>query len=354
LTARAVALASRRGRVYFPGMRAGMTTTGLLATLAVAGPACRRGDADENRYQGVVEYEERDIAFEVLGRLIERPVVEGQVVKAGDLLARLDDTLEKSARDARAAEAQAMHDQLGLLKSGARAEDIRAMEAQVRAARASEGLLRTNLERTRKLFEGKAAPSASVDQMESDLNRAIAQRQGLEQNLSALRHGARPQEIEIALHRLASAEAEVALEDNRLQRYALRADRPGEVLQVHFELGEMAAVGTPMVTLADTNHPYVDVFVPEAEIGGIRVGAAARVRTDAAARELDGKVERISRRTEFTPRYLFSRGERTNLSIRVRVRVDDPHRELHAGPPAFVRVARGAAGSTPPPSEPTP
>ena len=54
-------------------------------------------------------------------------------------MARLDDTLEKSARDARAAEAQAMRDQLGLLKSGARAEDIRAMEAQVRAAAVQRG-----------------------------------------------------------------------------------------------------------------------------------------------------------------------------------------------------------------------
>jgi HlyD family secretion protein len=327
-------------------MRAWMP--GLVAAIAAAGPACRRGDADENRYQGVIEYEERDLAFEVLGRIVERPVVEGQSVKPGDLLARLDDTLEKSARDARAAEAQAMHDQLGLLKSGARAEDIRAMEAQVRAARASEALLRANLERTRKLFEGKAAPPASVDQQESDLNRATAQRQGLEQNLSALRHGARPQEIEQALHRLASAEAELALEETRLQHYALRADGLGEVLQVHFELGEMAAIGTPVVTVADTHHPYTDVFVPEAEIGGVRVGAAARVRVDALSRELPGKVERISRRTEFTPRYLFSRGERTNRTIRGRVRIDDPRRELHAGPPAFVRIARDAADSPPP------
>src|SRR4029078_9891921 len=98
-------------------------------------------------------------------------------------------------------EARARHAQRGLLKSGARAEDIRAMEAQVRAARAGEALLRTNLERTRKLFEGKAAPPASVDQLEADVNRAPAQRRGLEQNLSALPHGARPQEIEMALHR---------------------------------------------------------------------------------------------------------------------------------------------------------
>src|SRR5204863_1301283 len=191
-------------------------------------------------------------------------------------------------------------------------------------------------ERPRKRYEAKAAPPASVDQLQSDLNRSTAQRQGLEQNLSALRHGARPQEIEMALHRLASAEAEVALEETRIKRYELRADSPGEVLQVHFELGEMAAVGAPVVTLADTSHPYADVFVPEAEIDGVRVGAPARVRVDAVGSELDGKVERVSRRTEFTPRYLFSRGERVNLSIRVRVRIDDPRHELPARPPALV------------------
>jgi len=134
----------------------------LVAALALVATACRRDDADENRYQGVIEYEERDLAFEVLGRIIELPAVEGQTVRAGDLLARLDDTLEKSVRDARDAEAQATRDQLGLLKSGARPEDIRAMAAQVRAARAGEELLRTNAQRMRKLYEGQAAVKNAV------------------------------------------------------------------------------------------------------------------------------------------------------------------------------------------------
>ena len=96
-------------------------STLLVIAIAVSSPGCRRGDGDENRYQGVVEYEERDLAFEVLGRLVERPVVEGQVVKQGDLLARLDDTLAKSARDARAAEAQATR---GITLEGANFADV--------------------------------------------------------------------------------------------------------------------------------------------------------------------------------------------------------------------------------------
>jgi multidrug resistance efflux pump len=321
----------------------------LLCACALAA-ACARRDSDASRYQGVVEYDERDLAFEVQGRLVEVAAVEGQALRPGDLIARLDDSLEQSTRDARAAEAQANRDQLSLLRSGARAEDVRAMEAQVRAARAGERLLDQNLARTRKLFEGHAVPAASVDDLEGQLGRATGERQALEQNLSALRRGARPQEIETALHRLAAAESAVTLEDERLLRHVLRADRAGEVLEVHLEVGEMAGVGVPVVTVADAEHPYIDVFVPEGDVGGIRVGAPARARVDSVAGDVEGSVERVSRVTEFTPRYLFSRGERTNLVVRVRVRLHDAKRALHAGLPTFVRIVEtGALGGSPNP-----
>jgi HlyD family secretion protein len=319
----------------------------LLLALAAAACAREGSEAVRYRYQGVIEYDERDLGFEVQGRLVEVPAVEGQSLRAGDLIARLDDSLERSSRDARAAEAQAARDQLSLLRSGARPEDIRAMEAQVRAARAGEALLQTNLGRTRKLFEGHAVPAANVDELESELGRATAQRQGLEQNLQALRHGARPQEIESALHRLDAAQSAVTLEEERLLRHALRADRAGEVLEVHLEPGEMALPGVPVVTVADAEHPYSDVFVREGDVGGIQVGAPARIRVDALAHELGGRVERVGRRTEFTPHYLFSRGERSNLVVRVRVRIDDSKRELHGGLPAFIMM--GTLGGSPNP-----
>jgi hypothetical protein len=68
------------------------------------------------------------------------------------------------------------------------------------------------------------------------------------------------------------------------------------------------------------------------------VGLPVHARVDSLPHEIPGKVERISRRTEFSPRYLFSRAERANLVVRVRVRFDDPQRELHAGVPLFARI----------------
>jgi HlyD family secretion protein len=104
--------------------------------------------------------------------------------------------------------------------------------------------------------------------------------------------------------------------------------------------GEVVAAGTPVVTLADTEHPYADVFVAQGNLAGIVVGGAARARIDALTETFAGHVEHIARRTEFTPRYLFSERERPNLVVRVRVRIDDPAQRLYAGVPTFVSIER--------------
>jgi HlyD family secretion protein len=97
-------------------------------------------------------------------------------------------------------------------------------------------------------------------------------------------------------------------------------------------------VGLPVLTVADVKRPYADVFVPEGETAGVRLGAIARATVDGQPQEVPGRIERVYRRTEFTPSYLFSEGERSNLVLRVRVRFDDPQGLLHAGLPVFVRL----------------
>jgi hypothetical protein len=70
----------------------------------------------------------------------------------------------------------------------------------------------------------------------------------------------------------------------------------------------------------------------------VALGGAASVRVDGVAHALQGAVEHVFPRTEFTPRFLFSEDERPNLVVRVRVRVGDPEQQLHQGVPAFVTL----------------
>jgi HlyD family secretion protein len=315
--------------------------------LTVAGGACGTSDPAATSLQGVVEYEERDLSFEVTGRIAEVAVHEGDTLPPGSLVARIVPDIERSALTARESEARAAEAQLGLLRAGARPEDIRALAARSDAARASESLLRTNAERSRKLFAAKALSPAALDEAEARLARAEAERRATDEAVFAARRGARSQEIDAAQGRLSAARASTDVQRERVSRYELRTLEVGEVLQVHLRTSELAVAGVPVVTVADTSHPYADVFVAASAAAGIRAGVGAHARTDGVPNAVGGRVEHVSRRTEFTPRYLFSNAERENLVVRVRVRLDDPGRRLTAGVPVFVRLDRAPEAAAP-------
>ena len=88
--------------------------------------------------------------------------------------------------------------------------------------------------------------------------------------------------------------------------------------------------------------PYADVFVPIGKLDGVKVGVRGTIKVDAVQQALPVTVDHVSRRTEFTPRYLFSEQERPSLVVRVRVRIEDPEQKLHAGVPAFVTLDSGS------------
>jgi HlyD family secretion protein len=292
----------------------------------------------EDHLQGVVEFDERVLALEVGGRVESVRVQRGDPVDAGKLLVSLDDDLEKTAREARAAEAEAAKSQTDLLRAGTRPEEILSMAAQVRSAKASEQHLEKTLGRERTLLEKRVTTQAAVDDLQARLDAARENRKSLEHRLAALRRGARPEEIETAAARASAAEKTVKLEDERVHRHQLRAPVSGTVLDVHVEPGEVVGAGSPVVTLADTRRPYVDVFVPIGKLDGVAVGAPAAVKVDGTDRVFPAKVDWIARTTEFTPRFLFSERERPNLVVRVRLLVDDPEQRLHAGVPAFATI----------------
>jgi HlyD family secretion protein len=307
------------------------------AALLVA--ACNRSRTPRE-YQGVVELHERVLSFELQGRVQALKVRRGERVEAGQVLATLDDSMELPQREAKAAEARAADAQLDLLKAGARAEEIRAAEAQVRGAKAAEESARDAFERTRKLHAEGTLPIARLEETKGQWERSQADRQAAEERLQALRAGARSQEVRAALARSSQAHAALDAADARLARLVLRAQVPGVILDTHVEPDEVVQPGTPVATLGETKRPYVDVFVPQAELAGLGPGTPARVRVDASPQEtFAGAVEMIGRTLEFTPRYIFSEKERPNLVVRVRVDVEDPKEKLHAGVPAFVRLS---------------
>ncbi len=314
-----------------------INNSGVWLLLLVSAIGCQKAEPPPEPLQGVVELDERVLGFEVGGRLSTLEVKRGDMIKKGALIGKLDSELNKTSRDLRAAEAQAAKSQVSLLKAGTRSEELRSMDAQIRSVKATEDLIRKNLQRERELVKRGVSTPSMVDDLETRLASTTAQRQSLEQQLKGMKRGARKQEIDSASSHAEAAEMSLALESERIEKYEVRAPVDGSVLDVHVEPGEVVSPGTPVVTIGDVTHPYADVFVPIGDLEGVRVGTPATVHVDSTSGDFAAKVEHISRSTEFTPKFVFSPRERPNLVVRVRLRIEDPEERLHAGVPAFAR-----------------
>jgi HlyD family secretion protein len=279
--------------------------------------------------------EQLDLAFEVGGTLIARPIQPGQTVKRGDVLARLDDVLDRQQRAIRARELDVANADLALLEAGSRPEDIAAAKAELVAARASERTLDREEARQQRLVESGVSPPAVLDDVGAQVARARGERESLEARVSLLRRGTRREELVRARARVALAAESLALEDRRLDKRVLTAPQDGVILDVYPDLGEVLAAGAPVLSLVDRSRPYADVFVPVAVAPTLHVGDPMQLTVEGVAAPVAGRVELIAPHAEFTPRFVYSPRERPNLTVRVRVRVTDPTGSLHAGLPVY-------------------
>jgi HlyD family secretion protein len=293
-------------------------------------------------FQGVIELDAYHFGFEASGRVGAVAVERGARVAPGELLASLEGSLLQKVIEMRTAEYKVANAQLSLLQAGARTEDVAALSAKLSAAKKTEATLQTNLTRQKRLVAEGAATAVSLDSLTAELSRAQGERKVLEQQLKTANSGARPEELEAGQARIEGSKAALALEEERLARYSIYSTTKGRVIEVNLKPGEIIAAGMPVITIADTTHPYVDIFVPQGDTAGILLGLHATVRVDAQTEPFEGYVEGISHQVEFTPRFLFSERERPNLVIRVKIRINDPKELLLAGLPAFVTLDKGA------------
>ena len=242
---------------------------------------------------GTVEATEAQLGFQAAGRIEIIKPREGDAVKQGELLARLD-TRETAARLAQA-------------------------RAQVQASSARLAEVRRDLERNRTLLAGSAIGQEAYDK--SELARQLAESD------------------------LAQARAQVQALEAVLANMTVLASFDGVVTVRHREPGEILAAGNPVVTVMNPDDRWVRIYVPERRVGRVRLGQAATLTTDShPGRAFAGEVGFIASEAEFTPKNVQTTEERVKLVYAVKVRIqDDPGLDLKPGMP--VDVALAEAGS---------
>lgn len=308
----------------------------LAATWAVRG---LNGDTGTLSVTGTVEATQVDLSAKVTGRVVELLVREGQPVERGQLLARLDDTeLAAEVRRAEAALATA-EAQLRDLLAGPRQQEIEQARAALRNASVTREWTERELRRARELFGKDLVAAQEVDRARQAYEVAVANEVAARERLALVEAGPRPHEVEAARARVAEARATLALAQARLAETRLLSPITGLVLRKNVEMGETVNPGVSVLTLMDPQDLWLRAYVPEVDIGRVKIGQEARITVDAyPGRAFAGTVSEIASEAEFTPKNVQTKKERVNLVFRIKIAIRNPNGVLKPGMPADAEI----------------
>jgi len=349
---------------------------------------------------GHIETTQVDLSFRLPGHVVRLLKDEGDRVRKGERVAELDPPTYLAARDraealvreltarvdslvlalsirekvlqahlsaaqAAVAAAQARYDRL---KAGSRDEEIAEAAAARDRAKVQWQNRHDDLVRYTELFDRKIIPASRYEQARTAEEAARATYMAAEERYKLVKMGPRKEtireakaDLENRLAMLKAAQAEEKeVERLRLDLEALRAQRQAAQAALRaaeedlrqtcltsplegwgtdkdVEEGEFVQPGTPVFTVARLDPVWVRAYIPESQLGRIRLGQAARVVSDTfPEKAYPGTVTYISPEAEFTPKNVQTQEQRVKLVYRVKVTVPNPDQELKVGMPVSV------------------
>jgi HlyD family secretion protein len=316
---------------------------GSLLGVALWLGACSRNNgvhAGDLLLSGNIEVTDAQLGFKVAGRVAERLVSEGDNVKAGQLVARLDDAEQKEQVALRRAELAGAEAALAELEAGSRPQEIAAAEATLRSAEADRDRARLDFTRQQELRGKEAISDREFEATQAQLKVAEARAIEAAERTKLVKEGPRVETIRQARARQDETRAALALAETQLENTKLLSPLTGVVLSHNIEPGEYVSPGTPVITVADIAHMWVRAYLNQTDLGRIRHDQKVTVRTDTFPdKSYEGSISFISSEAEFTPKTVQTPKERVKLVFRIKVDVANPKDELKPGMPADVIVS---------------
>jgi HlyD family secretion protein len=267
-----------------------------------------------------------EVSSKTSGRVEELLVDRGDVVKVGQILARLDDQEIRAQLDQVRASRQAAMARLQEALSGSRPQEIERAQAALEEAEANLNTSRINLERAQRLMERGVLAKQVLDDARNAYDVAAAQVKVAGKNLELAKLGPRTEQIQLSQAQVAEAEASIAWWQTQLENTVIRAPVAGTVLERLIEKGEMVTTGyvsgrgakSALVSIADLKDLEVELDINESDIPRVRAGQECSVAPESYP---DKKYRAVVR--EIAPE-----ANRQKATIQVKVAISNPDEYL--------------------------
>ena len=262
---------------------------------------------------GNFEAREVVVSAEASGQLKWFTPVEGSKLASGAIVGSVDTTqldLERAQTVAQRSATEAR---------------VTAAGGQVGVYEAQLAVAKRTLDRTRRLFEQKAATSQQLDQADRDYRTLIAQIEA-----------ARAQRVSVAKE-VAASTAHVAQIRDRINKSQIANPQAGTVLATYTRAGEIIQPGQPLYRIANLDTLILRAYIAENQLAAVKLGQVVQVHVDqgnGTLLTLPGIVSWVASKAEFTPTPVQTRDERTDLVYAVKVNVANRNGALKIGMPA--------------------
>jgi len=380
-------MSNKWSKVLFPALGLG------IFAIAVNCSGNGFGKKDDVVFSGTIETREIRVGSKVGGRIEAVLVEEGQEVTAGQPLVKFDiaelraqkaqaearveqqqvrlERLLRGARPEEKAQASAAtataQATLESIKTWPRPEEVEQARASVAAAEADLNSATVAFQRTERLRASGDISQQEFDSAKFRLDNVRARRDAEKKRLDLLLNGSRKEDIRAAEERfrqaqqaeklvlagpraeeIADARAQLAEAQARLEQInvqlaegEVKASAAATIEVLSVRPGDLLSPNQTVARLLEKDQIYVRVFIPEPQLGLIRVGQKAKIKVDTFSDRLfDGVIDQINSQGEFTPRNVQSRDERNHQVFGVKVRIDNREGKLKPGMAADVTLEK--------------
>ena len=224
---------------------------------------------------------------------------------------------------------------------GSRPEEVRQAQQEVAAAKANLVGARTSFVDAMKMFNERLTAQVQVETQSATTNVDIAQVAAAQAQFDLMRSGSRIEEINAARAARDQARHAVDYEREMVADTKLYAPTGGVIKTRDSLLGETLSAGTPVVTIADLDHIWIRVYVPEDKYGVLTLGQTVQLKVDSFPKDVFmGRIVSINSDAEFTPKNAQTTEERVTLVFGVKISIENPNRRLKPGMPgdATIRI----------------
>ena len=277
----------------------------ILATI-VAVSCSNEADYDA---QGTFEATEVVISAEGTGRILNFDIVEGEAIESNSTVGAIDSLQLHLQRE------QLKAQQSALLSS--RPDK----EKQVASLRSQIAKQRTELQRIENMLSDGAATTKQRDDIEAQIaileGQLSAALSTIDNNTSTINENA------------AALEAQIVALDDRIAKCRISSAVGGTVLVKYAEEGELAAVGKPLMKVANLKNIYLRAYFTSDQLANVNLGDEVIVTADFGGDErydYKGRVAWISAESEFTPKSIQTKETRANLVYAVKIAVENDGR----------------------------